>query len=66
MKRSVRDPRCQVRRFVCRCCGAVQYAPKARGKTGEGHVKHMWCPACCRRTEHEQKDYDFRPICAKK
>lgn len=66
MKRSVRDPRCQVRRFVCRRCGAVQYAPKARGKTGEGHIKTMWCTACQSTTEHEQKDYDFRPICAKK
>ena len=44
----------QRRRFRCSVCGTEVVAPKAAGRTSEGHIKHMWCFVCKERTEHVQ------------
>lgn len=46
----------QIRTFRCTVCGTRMVATKARGKTGIGHIKHMWCFMCKERTEHIQID----------
>lgn len=45
----------QIRDFRCTECGNIATATKGRGnKTGQGHVKHMYCYVCQRITKHEQ------------
>ena len=40
-----------IRRFKCQDCGSEITAPKL-SKTGNGHIKTMYCPIC-----KEQKDF---------
>jgi len=50
-----RNPRrVQMRDFQCAVCGNVSTAPKVKRKTGDGHVKHMYCWRCRQTTEHTQ------------
>ena len=44
----------QMRKFQCSVCGEKITAPKLRGRTHEGHIKHMYCRVCQEETEHIQ------------
>lgn len=46
-----------LRYFKCSACGAIATAPKMR-RTGNEHIKHMYCPVCRDTTEHRQFDME--------
>lgn len=44
----------QKRLFQCSMCGRHTPAVKFKGRTVPGHIKHMYCLACRKVTEHVQ------------
>jgi len=46
-----------IRRFKCSVCGADATAPKL-SRTGNGHVKTMYCPVCRRERDFVQVGID--------
>ena len=47
-----------LRRFRCPECGAVLTATKHIARTGDGHVKTMWCFTCKMERDFIQIDTD--------
>lgn len=47
-----------LRRFKCPECGAVLTATKHTKRTGDGHVKTMWCFTCKAERDFVQVDVD--------
>lgn len=46
----------QPRRFMCCNCGLTVDAPKVKGRTHPGHIKHMYCCQCKETTKHIQME----------
>ena len=47
-----------LRRFRCPVCGAIITATKLRRRTGEGHVKTMYCYRCAAERDLIQIEVD--------